>query len=361
MTNVLQVVWGLHIGGAETFLYNVLSKLDAKEYHIDFVIQDPEITNIKLYKLCKKNRWKIYKIPPFNRKFFSYVKAMRMILQQPYDVVHIHMNALINIIPVLLAYRNNKKVIIHSHNSNNNLGGKIGRIVHLLNRKIIKPMKISNVACSDLAGKWMFGNEDYLLLENGVDIDTYKYSMQARERIRREFGIEGRTVIGHVGRFVEAKNHEFILHVFKQYLFQDKDAFLMLVGDGPLRKHIEEIANKMEISGHTIFTGERQDTREFYSAFDSFLFPSLFEGLPFVLVEAQSSGLPIITSDRVTREIDLTSNIHFLNLEENINEWVKAVNTKIDSNERLAFSERMKKTKYNIEFTVNEVKQLYSV
>lgn len=361
MVKVLQVVWGLNIGGAETFLYNVLSKLNPKEFHIDFVIQDPDIKNEKLLKLCQQNKWSIYKVPPFNRNVFAYIKCMRDILNHPYDVMHIHVNALINTIPIYLAKKRGIKIIVHSHNSSNNLGGRLGKTLHLFNRNRLRGTKTINIACSDLAGKWMFGNEDYLLLENGVDIDTYKYSIQAREKIRREFGIEGRTVIGHVGRFVEAKNHEFILRVFKQYLSQDKDAILMLVGDGSLKKHIEEMADKMEISDQTIFTGERQDTSEFYSAFDSLLFPSLFEGLPFVLVEAQSSGLPIITSDRVTREINLTGIVRFLNLEDNINEWVEAVSTKIDSNERIAFSERMKKTKYNIEFTVNEVKRLYSV
>lgn len=361
MVNVLQVVWGLNIGGAETFLYNVLSKINPEEFYMDFVIQDPEIKNEKLLKLSQQNNWNIYKVPPFNRNILAYIKSMKDIMNHQYDVIHIHVNALINTIPIYLAKERGIKIIVHSHNSSNNLGGKLGKAIHIFNRKRLHREKTTNVACSDLAGKWMFGNEEYLLLENSIDIDTYKYSTQARKRIRSEFGIEDRTIIGHVGRFVEAKNHEFVLRVFKQYLSQDRDAILMLVGDGPLKKHIEEMADKMGISGQTVFTGERQDTSEFYSAFDSLLFPSLFEGLPFVLVEAQSSGLPIITSDRVTSEIDLTGIIRFLNLEDDVNEWVEAVSTKIDSNERLAFSKRMKETKYNIEFTVNEVKQLYSV
>lgn len=361
MTNVLQVVWGLHIGGAETFLYNALSKLDAKEYHIDFVIQDPEITNKKLYKLCKKNKWKIYKVPPFNRKLFSYVKAMRMILQQPYDIVHVHMNALINIIPVLLAYRNNKKIIIHSHSSNNNLGGRIGKFVHLLNRKILNPMKISNVACSDLAGKWMFGTQEYLLLDNAIDIDEYKFSEEKRNKVRKEYGIGEQTLIGHVGRFVEAKNHEYILRVFESYTHKNKDAVLMLVGDGPLKDSMVALAENLNISDRVIFAGVQQNTKDYYSAFDCLLFPSLYEGLPFALVEAQSSGLPVAASDNVTKEIDLTGNIQFLSLSAKTEDWISAMDRRLGPEQRVKCAEKMKQTKYNIESTVVAVKRLYSV
>lgn len=361
MTNVLQVVWGLHIGGAETFLYNVLSKLDAKEYHIDFVIQDPKITNKKLYKLCKKNKWKIYKVPPFNKNLFAYVKAMRMILQKPYDVVHIHMNALINIIPVLLAYRNSKKVIIHSHNSSNNLGGKIGMVVHLINRKILNPMKISNVACSDLAGKWMFGTQEYLLLENAIDIDEYKFSEEKKNKVRKEYGIGAQILIGHVGRFVEAKNHKYILRIFESYVHKNDAAVLMLVGDGPLKDSIVELAENLNISDRVIFVGEKQDTKDYYSAFDCLLFPSLYEGLPFTLVEAQSSGLPVVASDNVTKEIDLTGNIQFLSLSARMDDWISALDRRIGPVQREKCAEIMKQTKYNIESTVVAVKRLYSV
>lgn len=361
MINVLQVIWGLHIGGAETFLYNVSAKLDAKEYHIDFVIQDPKITNKKLYELCKKNKWKIYKVPPFNRKLFSYVKAMRMILQQPYDVVHIHMNALINIIPVLLAYRNKKKIIIHSHNSSNNLGGEVGKIVHLLNRRILKRMKIFKVACSDLAGKWMFGTQEYLLLENAIDIDEYKFSREKRNGIRKEYGIGEQRVIGHVGRFVKAKNHEYILQVFKNYAHKNEDAVLMLVGDGPLKDSMITLAENLDISDRVIFVGVQQNTKDYYSAFDCLLFPSLYEGLPFVLVEAQVSGLPVVASDNITKEIDLTGNIQFLSLDAKPDDWICAMDRKLEPEQRVKCAEKMKKTKYNIESTVFAVKRLYSI
>lgn len=360
MINILQVVWGLNVGGAETFLYNVLSKLETEKYHVDFVIQDEKIKNKKIYELCKQNKWDIYKVPPFNKNLYAYIKAMKKIMSHQYDVVHVHMNALINIIPVILAKKRNIKIIIHSHNSKNNLGGKIAEIIHLFNRKMLGRINTINLACSKPAGEWMYGDRDFILLDNAIDIEEYKYNEEERNLIRKKYGIQDKTVIGHVGRFVEAKNHEYILQVFKKYTHKNGDSVLMLVGDGPLKESIVNLADKLNISDKVIFTGEKQNTRGFYSTFDSMLFPSIYEGLPFVLVEAQASGLPVVVSNRVTKEIDLTANVQFLPLDSKMEDWVLALDKRLVPEERLKCAGKMKETKYNIDFTVDAVKKLYS-
>lgn len=359
MRNILQIIYGLNVGGAEAFLYNVLSELEDEDFHIDFVIQDWEIKNHKLYDLCLRKGFRIYKVPAFNRNLYGYIKSMNKIMQESYDVVHFHANALINIIPLLFVSKQRMKIIVHSHNSCNNLGGALGKIIHLFNRKLIEKIATINVACSTMAGKWMFGNQEFLLINNGINIDTYKFNPEKREHIRKKYGIEGRTVIGHVGRFVEAKNHEHILHVFKKYVCEDNNAVLMLVGDGPLKNDIVNLAKKLNISERVIFTGEIQDTSKFYNAFDCILFPSLYEGLPFVLVEAQANGLPIVASANVTREIDLIGNVQFLSLDSEIEKWTTALKKRLSYAERFKCAEKMKKTRYNIETVVSMVKSLY--
>lgn len=360
MVNVLHVIWGLNIGGAETFLFNVLSKLDSNTYHVDFVIQDHDIKNKKLLMLCECNNWNIYKVPQFNKNLIKYVESMNKIIGKPYKVVHIHMNALINIIPIFIAANKNKKIIIHSHNSSNNLGGNIGRILHLINRRILNKIKTINVACSELAGKWMFGNKDYLLLENGIDVESFKFNEEYRKIVRDKYHIGDNVVIGHVGRFVKAKNHEFVLHVFKQYLNEDKNALLMLVGDGPLKTDMMKMAKELNINDNVIFVGEVDSTIKYYSAFDSFFFPSLFEGLPFVLIEAQSSGLPIVASNKITSEVNVSGNIVFLNLEDNLNYWINFMKRKNKSEDRIKISKKMLNSKYNIENTIHVIEKLYS-
>lgn len=361
MVKVLQVIYGMNIGGAETFIFNVLSALDNEKYHIDFVIQDKNITNKKLYSLCKIKGCHIYVVSPFYKNFPKYIRDMKSIIKMSYDIIHIHANALINIAPIFLAKKYKKKIIIHSHNTNNNSGGKFGQIIHYINRRILENITTTNVACGNLAGEWMFGSKEYLVLDNAVSIEKYSFNEEIRKKIREQYQVEDKIVVGHVGRFVKAKNHEYLLYIFSRFLKKYKNAVLMLVGDGPLMEEIIQKAKELSITEHVIFVGNQSQVSSFYSAFDCLLFPSLFEGLPFVLVEAQASGLPIIASDKVTKEIDLTGNMKFLSLEDEECLWISAMEKAVNCVDRLLYGEKMKFTKYNIDVMIEKVIQLYEI
>ena len=242
---ILYFIYGLNIGGAETFIYNLLTVWDEKRYHIDFVLQSKNNTNKKLLKLCKEKGCNVMVIAPFHRNpFKSAIQLNRLLSKKEYGAIHIHANAFINIIPVVVAGLQRVPVIIHSHNTRNNSAGSIGRTLHLFNRMLFSHMKIIRIACGEEAGKWMFGKKDFLVVDNAIPVEDYAFSEQKRQTIRDKYGVEKEILIGHVGRFVEAKNHEFMIKCFYEIHRNLPDSKLILVGDGELKAQIE---NKCKI------------------------------------------------------------------------------------------------------------------
>lgn len=359
---ILHMLYTMSIGGAETFIYNLLSGLDTYKYHIDICIQGKDVTNKKLYKLCEEKGCHIYVIPAFNKNYPAYVKAVDRILKDKhYEAVHIHMNALINCAPVYIALRRSEKVVVHSHNTQNNSGGKVGRMIHCLNRRILQNKNIIRVACGEDAGKWLFGKQKFIVLDNAISISEFAYNETNRCKKREELGIKEKTVIGHVGRFVEAKNHEFLLEIFAAYVREKKkDTVLVMIGDGELMETMKHKAHELGIWECVIFAGSKTDSAPYYSAFDCLLFPSKFEGLPFVLVEAQVNGLPIVASDRVTTEMNITGNINFVPLDASKEEWLSTIEKALKPVNRISNVEKMRATKYNIENMVKNVENIYS-
>ena len=354
---VLQVIYGLHVGGAESFLYNLLEGLDENIFRVDIVIQDANITNKKLELLCKKRKIGIYIITKFNKNVIKHARDLKRILDLGYDVVHIHVNALVNIIPVIMANKVTSKVIIHSHSTKNNSGGIVARWLHLINRSYINRLNIIALACGKEAGMWMFKENKFFVVPNAVNISEYKYNEEKRKKIRKEKGLYNEYVIGHVGRFVEAKNHSFLLKVFAKYK-EKNEGKLLLVGDGLLKENVVRLAEELKIIDSVVFCGECQNVNEYYSAFDCVIMPSIYEGLPFSLIEAQMAGLRIIASTSVSEEANFTGNIVYIDLEENIEKWVEQIVYILENNSRNTLDYVVENSKYNV---VNMIKMIESI
>lgn len=171
----------------------------------------------------------------------------------------------------------------------------------------------------------MFSSEKYEVIPNGIDFGRFSYNSAKRESLRAELFLDHRVVIGHVGRFVNEKNHEFVIKVFEEYLKQDPNAVLLLIGDGEKREHIHQFVCKKGLEDRVIFTGEVTNVEEYYSAMDVFLFPSLYEGLGIVLIEAQSQGLPCVISERIPSEVVINDNCTALSLNADISVWTDAL------------------------------------
>lgn len=197
--------------------------------------------------------------------------------------------------------------IAHSHNSNQDKNLKY--LIKLHYMKKIPAFATALFACGKDAGDWMFGGKQYHVMANAVEVKKYQYKPSVAEKIRNEWNISDELLVGHVGRFNPQKNHTFLIDIFYEIQKINPYARLLLVGDGDGKKEIQEKARELGIADHIIFAGVRTDVEEQMQAMDVFVFPSLYEGLPVTMVEAQAAGLPCIISDQVPEECIITTNL----------------------------------------------------
>lgn len=181
-------------------------------------------------------------------------------------------------------------------------------------------------ACGKLAGDWMFCGKDYQIINNAVDIKKYRYSEQENQKMREQLKLNDKVVIGHVGNFTSAKNHEFLLRIFKAIVQKEPNARLLLVGGGENGKKIKKKAKELSIEDKVLFMGVRTDVNKLMQCMDVFVFPSLYEGLPVTIIEAQASGLPCVISDRVSNECIVTKEfVTILKLSDTTEQWAEHV------------------------------------
>lgn len=329
MVRVLHVITGMGSGGAEALIMNWYRNIDRTKVQFDFLLRsDDNMYSEEINKMGGK----VYVMPSYPRHYIkNYRDTKEFLKKNRYKIIHVHGNALIytNILPMA------KKLgipcrIMHSHNTDTQK--KMYRPVHYLKRINITKYITDALACSDEAGKWMFKNHDFTVLKNGIEINKFIYDSELRSKKRKELGIEDKFVFGHVGKFLPSKNHYFLINVFEKVVKQSPECVLLSIGEGPLQEEIERMALDKGIADKIRFLGVRRDVNELMQAMDLFLFPSLFEGLGIVLIEAQTSGLHTLVSSQVVRECKITDLVRFLPLEEP--QWINAIMNYMDSPER---------------------------
>lgn len=328
MIEIIHSVSIMNRAGQETLLMNIMRNIDLSKVHFSFLCSenkkgdyDEEINRLggNLYYL---GQCRLHKI-----KYLNYIGDIYVIYRffslhrHQFQIFQIHnyhsFNTFLQVLGAKLA--GVQKIVVHSHNSN-----ALHPFLHLFFRKILNSMNIERFACSQLASEWMYGNkaDKAYVVKNGIILNDYVFNNQKRANLRRHLGFgDDQLVIGHIGRFNYQKNHLFLLDIFRDVHMRDTEARLVLVGCGELESFIRKRIKELEIESSVILLGVRTDIPEILFAFDVFLFPSFFEGLSVVLVEAQATGLPCIISDTNSAEIKLTENIHMLSLEAPIKEW----------------------------------------
>ena len=249
--------------------------------------------------------------------------------------------------------------IAHSHNTTSS-NDKLS----ILLRPILNNLSNVRIACGIDAGKWMFGKKKFILLKNGIDMKKYKFDIKIREEVRSELNLDGTLVIGHVGSFNYQKNHHKLIEVFREMKKIRDDIKLLLVGDGEERKNIEKLLDKYGIKDNVIMYGISNEVPRLMHAMDVFVMPSRFEGLPCVLIEAQSLGLPCIVSNKISIESKFGENIQYFDLNESNKVWADAI-LNIDKNNRkknsLIAKANMNKCGYNINTEVLNLQRLYGI
>ena len=312
-------------GGVEAVVMNYYRHIDKSKIQFDFIC-DEDSTNIP-YDEIKKLGGKVILIPPY-QKLFKYHKVLKRVLKEgKYKIVHSHINTL-SVFSLWAAKSAKVPVrIAHSHSTTNKKEKKKNLLKKIL-RPLSKLFATNYMACTEHAGRWLFGNKTYdkgkvYLLNNAIDIEKYKFNEDIRKKLRKELKINKDTfVIGHIGRFVEQKNHRFLIDLFYEYQKKNKNSLLILVGQGPLLKEMQDKVRNYKMQNKVIFLGQRDDANELYQAFDMFILPSLYEGLGMVLIEAQCSGLFCIASSDVPIIAKISDNLEFINLNESQETWL---------------------------------------
>lgn len=319
MKRVLCIISNMNAGGAETFLMKLYRRLDKTKYQMDFCINvfDKCFYEEEILALGGK----IYRIPSKSASRSSFEKQLYGIIKTScYNYVLRITSSALGFMDLRIACKAGAKVCA-ARSSNSSDGGSLkSKVAHRLGRILYGKYVNVKIAPSDLAAEYTFGKKAYEsgdvnILHNAIDIDQYGFNADMRCRIRSEFGLsDDTTIIGHVGRFMTQKNHDFLLEVFSEYLKINEKSTLMLVGGGELESAIKQKASELGILDKITFTGVRSDVPALLSAMDVFVFPSLYEGMPNTVIEAQATGLPCIISDTITREADITGLVSFLPL-----------------------------------------------
>lgn len=325
---VAQIIGKWLGGGVESVVMNYYRNIDRNKIQFDFIC-DNDSTNIP-YAEIESLGGKVILIPPY-QKVIKYHKELKRVLKEGnYKIVHSHINTL-SVFSLFAAKCAGVPVrIAHSHSTTNKKEKRKNLMKQLL-RPFSKVFATDYMCCSELAGRWLFGDKEYdkgnvYLLNNAIDLDKFRYDETVRREKRKELNIKDDTlVIGHVGRFVEQKNHRFLIDIFNEVHKQKENSILLLAGQGPLMEEMKEKVKILGIENSVKFLGQRNDINELYQAFDVFCLPSLYEGLGMVAIESQVSGLLCFVSTEIPEIAKVTERIVFINLENKIEIWTEII------------------------------------
>lgn len=359
---VLYFVDRLRHGGIQQLIVEILRNVDTKKVQIDLLVFDDGET-YPLEEVVKNLGVQLFKINAWIRTPLDYIKQAKALNKffsehHDYKAVHMHSSSK-NFMVLKYAKKYGIKIRIpHSHNIGFQSKNKIKILVGDILKKPLKKYATHYFACSELAGKWLFGNEKVKIIHNAVDYKRFKFNLEKRDELRKGLGIENKLVVGNVGRFTTQKNHTFLIDIFNEIHKQNEDTILMLVGIGEKEDEIKKKVQDLNLQDCVKFMGFCKNTNEMMWCMDMFLMPSLHEGLPVVGVEAQCTGLPCFMSkDVITKEIKIASNVQFISLENTSKEWADII-LKSDLERKDNYKE-LKEAGYFIEQTVDELEKFY--
>ena len=351
-------------GGVEAVVMNYYRHIDRTKIQFDFLC-DEDSTNIP-YEEIEQLGGRVILIPPYQKVFKYQKELIRIFKENNYKIVHSHINTL-SVFSLRAAKKAGVKVrIAHSHSTTNKKEWKKNLLKQVL-RPFSKVYATDYMCCSELAGRWLFGDKTYdsgkvYLLNNAIDLDKFKYNESLRKKKRKELGISDDTlVIGHIGRFVAQKNHTFLIDIFNEVHKKNSNSLLLLVGQGPLKEEIENKVKELQLNDSVRFLGQRNDANELYQAFDVFCLPSLYEGLPVVGVEAQATGLLCIFSDDMTKETKVLDTTEFLSLNQSVEEWANDIIKKHSKYERKDVKNIIADNNFDIIFESKKLENKYCI
>lgn len=320
MIRVLQIIGSLERGGAETFLVNLYRNIDRTKIQFDFAIYNVPTENGYYQEVIDMGA-KVFIVPTKSKGMVKNFRAVQKIVRENhYTMVWRYADSCFAAIDLLAAKSVGASQLILNSRSAHTESMPIA--VHHILKSLLPLVVTKNYACGIKAGKWMFGKHPFEVLNNGIDVEDFRYDEILRKKHRQEFHLQDKIVIGHVGRFVGFKNHKLIIDIYEKFREKISDSALVLVGVGELFPQIQKLVKEKGLEKDVLFTGNRNDVPEMLQMMDTFIMPSFYEGFPRACLEAQAAGLPCVISSTISQEVDVTGNVSFVDLDAPVEVWV---------------------------------------
>lgn len=338
---IAQIIGRTNNGGVENYILNYYSSIDRKQVEFDFYISNEcDIVNQNVIEKLGGN---VVIIPSY-KNIFKYERFLiKALKKKRYDIIQANNNAL-SCLSLFAAKKAGYEIRIANSLSTTNKREGVRFIIKNFLKLFSKKYATHYFACSDLAGRWLFGDKicddkDYYKVNNAVVIDNYKYNNVYREELRKKYKLNDSVVIGSIGRLENQKNYLFLLDIFNELKKIEKKSKLIIIGDGKQREELYSKAKELNIDSNLLILGSKEvgvrgTASKFYSVFDVFVLPSLYEGLPTVGIEAQIANLPTVFSDSITSEAKINENTVFLSLEDSPKKWAQVILNLLNINDR---------------------------
>ena len=360
---VLHVLDALNQGGIENLIMNVYRAIDRSKVQFDFALRresqgyfDDEIERLG---------GKIYYFESESKSIDNYRKSLSHIIDEkgPYKAIHSHCYFFSGYILRVAKKKGISVRIAHSHDTSKGRKDSLKRKTYEeIMRCLIRAYATDMVCCSNEAGKYVFGEKvNYKVIYNGIDVDRFKFEIKTREEYRKKLGLDDALVLIHVGRFADQKNHSFILDILKDLSPEVENWKAIFIGNGELLEKTIEKAKTLGINDRIIYLSGISNPEYYYNASDVFVFPSKYEGLGIVAVEAQVNGLPSILSSKITSEVGITDLAKYLSIDEGTSKWIDAVKhiNNQKNVDRSSYSQLIKSTQFDIENTAATLQEIY--
>lgn len=371
MIRVLQKTATLGPGGIQKFLMNVQSNIDRSEVQYDYFLNtlEPDFFTETALSLGSKIFGRNRNVGnPFAKLWKRYRLFYKIIKSEGYSIVHIDETLEMTAISVLVAKIAGAKVII-AHSHNDHASDKIiwykKIIINPIARFINSRVATDYFSCSENAAKWLFtkklnDSNKVKIVNNGIQSELYEYDPKVREEYREKLGLTGNFVVGHVGRFYYQKNHKFILEAFSKIVKNEPNSKLILIGDGELRVEMEAYAQKLGIYQNVTFYGLSDEVHKLMQTFDAFIFPSVFEGLGIVAVEAQAASIQTFCAEEsIPKEVNITPYCHYIPLSAGTDYWANTILEKSRTYKKESMCQVVKKANYDIVSVARMLEEFY--
>lgn len=359
---VLQVVGQLCVGGQETMAKNFYEYIDREHFDFDYVVYGEEIGEYEAE--LEEYGAHIFHVT-YSKNIFSYIKQMFLIIKNgKYDVVHSHTYTNNGLVLSVAKFCHVPNRISHCHTTesgkNNSL---LYSLYHTLMRKIVLASATDYIACGEKAGEMFYGkqmfNQNGIVLKNGIDLKKYKFNQTIRNKIRAQYQLDDFLVCGTVSRIEPVKNHGYLIKIAKRMKLMNLPVKFMVVGDGSLLSTLKNECMSEGVFEEFLFLGQRNDSNELLNAMDVFLQPSIFEGVPLAVIEAQANGLPCVVSNNVSEEVKINPNVVLLSIsDQSVLEWCEQID-QFSHKERYCNNDKLIEAGYDIRVTCKKLERIY--